>query len=354
MKSLSACAAIDPHYCWIYFATYEITECQCSHRSSLLLYILCYLWNHWVPVQPQILIIAVYTLLLMKSLSASAAADPHYCCIYCATYEITECQCATDPHYCCIYCATYEITECQCSHRSSLLLYILCYLWNHWVPVQPQILIIAVYTVLLMKSLSASAPQILIIAVYTVLPLKSLSASAATDPHYCCIYFATYEITECQCSRRSSLLLYILCYLWNHWVPVRHRSSLLLYILCYLWNHWVPVQTQILVIAVYILCYLWNDWVPVQPQILIIAVYTVLLMKSLSASAATDPHYCCIYFATYEITECQCSQRSSLLLYILCYLWNHWVPVQPQILIIAVYTVLLMKSLSASTATDPH
>ena len=176
---------------------------------------------------------------------------------------------ATDPHYCCIYCATYEITECQYSHRSSLVLYILCYLWNHWVPVQPQILIIAVYTVLLMKSLSASAPQILIIAVYTVLPLKSLSASADTDPRYCCIY-------------------------------------------------------------------------------------TLLLMKWLSASAATDPHYCCIYCATYEITECQCSHRSSLLLYILCYLWNHWVPVQPEILIITVYTVLLMKSLSASTATDPH
>ena len=166
----------------------------------------------------------------------------------------------------------------------------MCYLWNHWVPVQPQILIVAVYSVLLMKS---------------------LSASAATDPHYCCIYCATYEITECQCSHRFSLLLYILCYLWNHWVPV-------------------------------------------QPQILIIAVYTLLLMKSLSARAATDSHYCCIYCATYEITECQCSHRFSLLLYILCYLWNHWVPVQPQILIIAVYTVLLMKSLSASAAIDPH
>ena len=291
MKSLSASAATDPHYCCIYFATYEITECQCSHRSSLLLYILCYLWNHWVPVQPQILIIAVYTVLPLKSLSASAA---------------------TDPHYCCIYFATYEITECQCSHRSSLLLYILCYLWNHWVPVQPQILIIAVYTVLLMKS---------------------LSASAATDPHYCCIYCATFEITECQCRHRSSLLLYIYFATYEMTeCQCSHRSSLLLYILCYLRNHWVPVQ----------------------PQILISAVYSVLLMKSLSASAATDPHCCCIYFATYEITECQYSHRSSLVLYILCYLWNHWVPVQPQILIIAVYTLLLMKSLSASTATDPH
>ena len=312
MKSLSASAAIDPHYCCIYFATYEITECQCSHRSSLLLYILCYLWNHWVPVQPQILIIAVYTVLLMKSLSASAA---------------------TDPHYCCIYFATYEITECQCSHRSTLLLYILCYLWNHWVPVQLQILIIAVYTLLLMKSLSASAatdPHYCCIYCATY---EITECQCATDPHYCCIYCATFEITECQCRHRSSLLLYIYFATYEMTeCQCSHRSSLLLYILCYLWNHWVPVQ----------------------PQILIIAVYTLLLMKSLSASAARDPHYYCIYCATYEITECQYSHRSSLVLYILCYLWNHWVPVQPQILIIAVYTLLLMKSLSASAATDPH